>query len=204
MTYSLGMGWKEEALVLYAGPCTSITYTWLQLQVTGHVGLPRNTVARFLKEAGVVRTRSGRASAKTKRACYRHPPKTCPVCKTEFVPTARQQRFCVACNVPEDYRLLKVHGITAADVRALRALQDEKCGICGTNLDDFPPSQVHVDHNHETNTIRGITCLTCNLRLATLENLKWREQAECYLLLAKERGIEPRCPCRNTRRRSAT
>lgn len=78
--------------------------------------------------------------------------------------------------------LLARYGITQADYEIMLERQGGACAICKR-----PPGvkRLHVDHNHETGEVRGLLCLVCNMRLATLENLDWRVAAEAYL--AQER-----------------
>lgn len=54
------------------------------------------------------------------------------------------------------YHLKQKYGIGADEFDALLALQGELCPICQTR------AAVHVDHDHETGTVRGILCEPCN------------------------------------------
>jgi len=59
------------------------------------------------------------------------------------------------------------YGITEADYQAMLQGQDGKCAICGQ-----PPikRQLCVDHNHQTNAIRGLLCRNCNMGIGYLQD----------------------------------
>lgn len=54
--------------------------------------------------------------------------------------------------------------------------QDYKCGICETDVHDTvgenDPKRGVVDHDHETNLIRGILCHDCNRALGLVKDNK--------------------------------
>lgn len=60
--------------------------------------------------------------------------------------------------------LKRYYGITVEFFYGLLKKQDEKCAICRT---DKPGGRGrwHVDHNHDTNEIRGLLCHKCNVGL---------------------------------------
>lgn len=59
--------------------------------------------------------------------------------------------------------------------------QDNKCAICKKDRKEFTTNLV-VDHNHITKTIRGLLCSKCNLMLGNaLENPKILRQGAIYL-----------------------
>ena len=51
--------------------------------------------------------------------------------------------------------------IPAADLAALIASQENKCGSCGDDL--VSGHGTHIDHDHATGKVRGILCRDCNL-----------------------------------------
>ena len=58
--------------------------------------------------------------------------------------------------------ILKEHGITEEQYKALLAFQGGRCAICGNK----PRSKrLAVDHNHKTMEIRGLLCKNCNYRI---------------------------------------
>ncbi|HZN12852.1 MAG TPA: endonuclease VII domain-containing protein [Acidimicrobiales bacterium] len=70
----------------------------------------------------------------------------------------RRARPDVKAKEREDH-LRRKYGITQADYEALLAKQDGGCAICGREPGKF---SLHVDHDHKTNTIRGLLCFRCN------------------------------------------
>jgi len=67
------------------------------------------------------------------------------------------------------------------------AEQNNVCAICGgeetkkgTSLDG-KVRRLSVDHCHATGALRGLLCVTCNTRVATLEAHDWLPKAMDYL-----------------------
>jgi len=64
--------------------------------------------------------------------------------------------------------LKRKYGITPEQYDEMLAAQGGGCAICGR-----PPRDdiaLHVDHDHETGAIRGITCFRCNNALGDLDD----------------------------------
>ena len=78
-----------------------------------------------------------------------------------------------------DYSRKRLYGLDQATYEAMRLAQDNKCAICGKEMD--AKREPHTDHNHETGQVRDLLCHGCNTRLHALENLQWRQLAEAYL-----------------------
>ena len=60
------------------------------------------------------------------------------------------------------------YGITLEDYALMLAEQGGVCAICGT-----PPSEARVldvDHCHESGTVRGLLCRSCNLCLGRMSD----------------------------------
>jgi hypothetical protein len=77
------------------------------------------------------------------------------------------------------YQLKAQYGITLEIYAAMLAKQNGLCAICGApqGKRDFD-----VDHNHETEKVRGLLCNPCNRNLERLEkNPGWLEKAAAYL-----------------------
>ena len=66
---------------------------------------------------------------------------------------------------------LYLHGITDLQFQTLLFVQCGKCAIC-TEVFDFESKETspHVDHNHETNQIRGLLCNKCNRAIGLLKD----------------------------------
>jgi len=56
-------------------------------------------------------------------------------------------------------------------------IQKNCCAICLKPFTETP----HLDHNHETNQLRGALCRYCNTQLSTVENHDWMAKAATYL-----------------------
>ncbi len=60
------------------------------------------------------------------------------------------------------------YGIGTEDKNAMVVAQSSKCKICAK---PFSSSRnVHVDHDHKTNRIRGLLCMACNTKLGWFES----------------------------------
>jgi hypothetical protein len=59
--------------------------------------------------------------------------------------------------------VLKRHNITQEFFDSLIEEQDNKCAICGTELQ--AGYRTHIDHNHSTGSVRGLLCSKCNTGL---------------------------------------
>lgn len=63
--------------------------------------------------------------------------------------------------------LVRMYGITQADYERMVEQQNGVCGICHKpDPRDFP---LAVDHDHNTNVVRGLLCLNCNVNLGWYE-----------------------------------
>jgi ubiquitin len=57
------------------------------------------------------------------------------------------------------------YGITLEDYETMYKKQSGKCAICGDNYPDL-----HVDHDHDTQEVRGLLCRTCNIGLGHFQD----------------------------------
>ena len=76
------------------------------------------------------------------------------------------------------------YGISAADYDILLEDQGGVCAICGEPETVKFRGQVRrlaVDHDHETDRIRGLLCHTCNVALVSSHDLAWYLKAVEYL-----------------------
>lgn len=62
------------------------------------------------------------------------------------------------CQKCVDARILLIYGLTPSDVKVLSKAQKHKCAICRQSLTE----DSHIDHDHDTNRVRGILCKFCN------------------------------------------
>lgn len=64
----------------------------------------------------------------------------------------------------KNLRYIRNYGITLEQVEAMKVLQNNRCAICAAKTTSF-----HVDHHHETNTVRGLLCGSCNRGIGMLQ-----------------------------------
>ena len=62
----------------------------------------------------------------------------------------------------------KLSGFTSEDFESKLKEQGYKCAICGT--EDPGATNWHADHDHKTNTKRGVLCHKCNTGLGLLKD----------------------------------
>jgi hypothetical protein len=71
------------------------------------------------------------------------------------------------------------YGMTPEDFDDLLAKQDHRCAICGTS----GGKDLHVDHDHRLNEVRGLSCGKCNKAIGLFdENPETVRAAERYLI----------------------
>lgn len=89
--------------------------------------------------------------------------KTCYTCERTLDINYFQlnQRNCRVCRSESDQR--RRYNLTAVEYAAL--MRVKVCGICA---DDIP--QPCVDHDHETNLVRGLLCQPCNTGLGNFKD----------------------------------
>ncbi len=77
--------------------------------------------------------------------------------------------------------ILKRHNITLVQYDKMFEQQNGACIICG--LPELS-CRLCIDHDHETNEIRGLLCRSCNVRLGYFERMKndgFIKKADRYL-----------------------
>ena len=57
------------------------------------------------------------------------------------------------------------YGISVSDRDAIIESQSGLCPGCVKALGTLPKKKVHVDHDHDTNKVRGVLCHGCNVAL---------------------------------------
>jgi hypothetical protein len=63
----------------------------------------------------------------------------------------------------------RVTNISSSHRKDLLEEQNNSCAICGINQSDTT-KKLSVDHNHETNQVRGLLCNSCNLGLGQFKD----------------------------------
>lgn len=91
----------------------------------------------------------------------------CRICEKE-----RTDKYLI--NHPDRRKITKrktllknTYGISLEEYNNLIIKQNNKCAICGKEPNGRP---LCIDHNHITNTIRGLLCDSCNFALGLLKD----------------------------------
>jgi hypothetical protein len=108
-------------------------------------------------------------------------------CNTSYAATPSTIRRLTAEEESHRKRLSK-YGLTAAEFEALVAMQDGRCAICKREL------ALDIDHDHDTNEVRGLLCRSCNRGIRLLGDTAEGIRAALDYLLAppsRELSNEP-------------
>lgn len=82
--------------------------------------------------------------------------------------------------------LLSHYGIDADQFDALAEIRDNCCSICQKQVD-----KLYVDHDHATNTLRGLLCHHCNLGLGHFfDKIEVLKAAATYLENTNFEGVD--------------
>ena len=65
--------------------------------------------------------------------------------------------------------LKNVYGITLDDYNKMFETQEGKCAICQRHQNELTRT-LCVDHDHKTNKVRALLCVTCNTDVSVVEN----------------------------------
>lgn len=80
----------------------------------------------------------------------------CKQCHTEYFKSRKDRT--------RDLRRHNKYGVSPDAYSALLTFQDSGCGICGAVISGHPSSdELLIDHDHNTNTVRGLLCASCNV-----------------------------------------
>lgn len=79
---------------------------------------------------------------------------------------------------PRDRRLRRIYGLSEAQYDKMLARQGGTCALCGR-----PPKtrRLHVEHNHKTKQVRGLTCHFCNRQIIARNTLQTARRLVAYL-----------------------
>ena len=107
----------------------------------------------------------------------------CKTCKK----ANKKNRYSKECSYLNKYNL------SLKDAELIWASQEGRCAICAETISN--PSQgdstkTHVDHDHKTNTIRGLLCSDCNSGLGFFKDDKLRLQ-EAIRYLSRDKKFTP-------------
>lgn len=87
------------------------------------------------------------------------------------------------------WQLQSRYGLSMEEFDAIHEAQCGGCAICGTQGADTGEGLLYVDHDHETNKVRGLLCGNCNKALGLLRESPFAlESAIVYLANAQGGG----------------
>jgi hypothetical protein len=99
--------------------------------------------------------------------------------------------LCKACyqqtwrkNNPETHKLYRIkysYGLSEDGFNDLMAHQQGKCAICSVVFTAKGKTRPIIDHDHNTEEVRGLLCYRCNLYLTAIEDEKFSKAAGLYL-----------------------
>jgi len=110
---------------------------------------------------------------KTMPAIYK---RECVICKITMLAKAPNKKWCSSC-VPTPAWIHRAgrYGISKPVWDQMLSDQDEHCALCPVS------DNLVVDHNHETNVVRGLLCYGCNIALNRSEVPGWSARVSSYL-----------------------
>ncbi len=98
-----------------------------------------------------------------------------------------------------EYDLKRHYGLSVEDFDLLLEEQNFCCAICSNRLDS---SSACVDHDHETDEVRGLLCRSCNIGLGHLQDdYEIILAAADYLIQSKDKVA---CEVQRTKAKSNT
>ena len=82
----------------------------------------------------------------------------------------KQRKFNKENPIKRKNSMLKYqYGITLIDYNKMFEQQKGKCAICKRHQNNLTRT-LSVDHNHKTNQVRALLCVTCNTDVSVVEN----------------------------------
>jgi len=79
-----------------------------------------------------------------------------------------------------DSQYKKNYSITLEQYNAMLVKQNFSCAICGIHQSKLV-RRLNVDHDHQTQKVRGLLCWECNKHLGWLENKEFCAKATLYI-----------------------
>lgn len=105
---------------------------------------------------------NARAAKRCGGPCGRVLPLTAEFFHVDEQSSDGRQSYCKSCkaSATQEARWLREYGFTAATAERCLTAQGHRCPICGGSL-DFS-MRIHVDHDHDTEEVRGLLHARCN------------------------------------------
>lgn len=129
-------------------------------------------LVRPCRSGRITCSKTCRQNRKVKRGAFKQI-RNCKSCGREFAPLNHRQMCCKVC-VPTHGAgsRWRQFGLTQPVYDAMLKEQGNACKICRVPFENLPTRQVHLDHNHETNEVRGLLCQRCNMFVGMVETSK--------------------------------
>lgn len=150
--------------------------------------IPRPQKYRFQVFCGYCGGSAGRSSRlRQRRRAHRLPLslRKCPACFRLFQPKRPDHATCSArCR----YYRTKVKYIYKLSDVGYEELVNRSAGLCEICGDPKPLRLLHIDHNHDTGTVRGLLCVPCNHDLGFFERLTTKKLTQIQDYLGRNNG----------------
>ena len=111
----------------------------------------------------------------------------CRICHNTHNNERRRRGWDKVLDDCKTYKLKAKYDLTREQYTDMLEAQEYKCAICQSEIVPFT-KQTHVDHNHETNKVRGLLCNKCNMGLGMF-NDSWQLLSQVMNYL--ERNDDP-------------
>lgn len=172
-------------LSLYAGGLSVREVVERLANETGVV-YKSGTLTNYIGRAGLLRSKIEAhklALDKAKRICE--------LCQREHKPNNWNQRWCNDCTgMNKHKRRVRNHGLPSSLFDEMFERQARACKIChrqfDTCLNTRTTKTLYVDHDHETNQVRGLLCPRCNNGMSYVDDVDWLTKAIKYVSDCKE------------------
>ena len=89
----------------------------------------------------------------------------CKVCRSKW----RKQYYKDNPQINRNTHYKRTYGITLDKWNDIFTAQHGRCLICGKHQNETK-GILHVDHDHQTDEVRGLLCILCNSRLGWYED----------------------------------
>ena len=113
----------------------------------------------------------------------------CKVCSVEASMAWQRRNRERKAGTMRDWRLRRLYDLSQADFDAMVVKQEGLCACCGRR--PMEGKALHVDHDHESDVVRGLLCSTCNTGLGKFgDNFYGITKALSYLLPTAKAPVE--------------
>ena len=94
----------------------------------------------------------------------------------------RQQYYRKTRNEHYWRNLRNKYGLSQDEFFGLLDMQEHSCALCKDPFKSLRQPNLHIDHCHETNQVRGLLCMKCNVGLGMLgDNVEGLTRALAYV-----------------------